>query len=243
MKTKLLVIGVALAIAWGLKRHYADARAEDLVWILAPTTHVVSVITGAGFEWRAGEGYLSRDRLFLIEKSCAGINFMIAAFGMLVLVEVRRCTRLLSAFSVLGAGMCASYVAAVIVNAVRIAIAMQLATHPAWLSSLGADDVHRIEGIVVYFGGLVMLHEIWTTVDSAFRRAAVPLAMYYGVTLVLPLANGAARSDAFVSHALPVLVVPIVAIVLGAAARTLYRTWRGTDHTLRHRNTAGSESV
>ena len=48
----------------------------------------------------------------------------------------------------------------------------------------------------------------------AFRRAAVPLASYYAVTLALPLANGAAQSsDVFVNHALVVLVVPPILIL------------------------------
>ena len=55
-------------------------------------------MTGTTFAWQPGEGYFSRERLFLIEKSCAGINFMIAAFGMLVLallhrVAIRTCRR------------------------------------------------------------------------------------------------------------------------------------------------------
>ena len=66
----------------------------------------------------------------MIEKSCAGINFMIAAFGMLVLA-----------------------------NAVRVVIAMWLAAHPFAVSALSPADVHRLEGIAVYFGGLVLLHE------------------------------------------------------------------------------------
>ena len=84
MKTRLVVLAVAVLIAWGLKRHYADARADDLAWILSPTARLVGVMTGTTFAPQPGEGYFSRERLFLIEKSCAGINFMIAAFGMLV---------------------------------------------------------------------------------------------------------------------------------------------------------------
>jgi hypothetical protein len=52
-----------------------------------------------------------------------------------------------------------------------------------------------------------------TTVASTFgralRRAALPLGCYYAVTLVLPLANGAAHANsAFAAHALAVLVLP-----------------------------------
>ena len=60
-----------------------------------------------------------------------------------------------------------------------------------------------------------------TRIAGAFRRTALPLASYYAITLVLPLANGAARSGAFVEHAVVVLIVPPVAIVLAAAIHAL----------------------
>lgn len=171
MKTKLCVLAVMALVIWGMKRHYAGARADDLRWILSPTTQVVSVMTGTAFAWQPGEGYFSRDRLFLIEKSCAGINFMVSALGMLTLVLVQRAGSGMSATRVVGVSLAASYVAAVLVNAVRIAVAMWLAGHPAPLSTFSAADVHRVEGIAVYFGGLVVLYELVQRLD----RRAVPV--------------------------------------------------------------------
>jgi exosortase K len=169
--TRLLVIAAAVLMAWGLKRHYADAAVEDLTWILRPTTGLVSVVTGDRFTWQAGEGYVTHDRLFVIEKSCAGINFLIAAFGMLVIVFVRRARPGAAAFGVLTGSLIAGYWAAVLINTVRIAIAMWLATHPDSWSALTAADVHRLEGIIVYFGGLVLLHEAATQFDRRVLAA------------------------------------------------------------------------
>ena len=42
---------------------------------------------------------------------------------------------------------------------------MWLAAHPVARSTLSAADVHRIEGIVVYFGGLVLLYELTQRFD------------------------------------------------------------------------------
>ena len=170
MKTKICVLVVALVTAWGLKRHYADASADGLRWILSPTTWCVEVITGADFAATPGEGYFSADRMFLIAKSCAGVNFMIAAFGMLIFALSNRVESAISAASVLVVSLAASYAAAVLVNAARITLAMALAAHPIDGLSLRADDVHRIEGIVVYFGGLVALYELTRRVDGAVVR-------------------------------------------------------------------------
>ena len=48
---------------------------------------------------------------------------------------------------------------------------------------------------------------------QAFRRAGIPLAFYYAVTLGLPVANGAGGS-AFLEHALVVLAIPPVLVLL-----------------------------
>lgn len=165
MKSKLFVVAATLLIVWGLKRHYSDARADDLWWILTPTAHLVGIVTGATFTFQSGEGYFARDRLFLIEKSCAGINFMIAAFGMLMFTLFHRIRSVTSATRVLGASLIASYVAAVGVNTVRIALGMWLVAHPAALPAFDAADVHRLEGVVVYFGSLVLLYELGQRLD------------------------------------------------------------------------------
>jgi exosortase K len=170
MKTKLCALAVAIATIWGLKRYYAGARADDLWWILTPTAKLAGVMAGTPFLAESGEGYLSRERLFLIEKSCAGVNFMIAAFGMLAFALRRRIDSCVSGGSVLATSLVASYSAAVLVNAVRIAVAIWLSAHAGALPALDAAQVHRVEGITVYFGGLVAVHEIAQRLD---RRAAV----------------------------------------------------------------------
>ena len=58
MKTKLCVLAVAALVIWGMKRHYADARADDLWWILSPTARLVGVMTGTAFAAAPGEGYV-----------------------------------------------------------------------------------------------------------------------------------------------------------------------------------------
>ena len=164
------MLAVVALVIWGIKRHYADARADDLTWILGPTTQLVGAVTHTTFEWQTGEGYFSRERLFLIEKSCAGINFMIAAFGLVACAMFHRVRSCMTGVYVLGLSLLTSYGAAVGVNAVRITIAMWLAEHPGALARFSAADVHRVEGIIVYFGGLMLIYEV---VQRAGRSATL----------------------------------------------------------------------
>jgi len=78
--TRIAQCVVALAGALALKLHYSTASADQLRWILAPTAALVELVSGASFEFESRAGYISRERGFLIANSCAGVNFLIAAF-------------------------------------------------------------------------------------------------------------------------------------------------------------------
>jgi exosortase K len=101
---------------------------------------------------------------------------MIAAFAMLVFALFHRVESRVDAMRVLGASLLASYTAAVLVNTVRITVAMWLAAHPATLSSFSAADVHRIEGITVYFAGLVLLYELVQRLDLGTEARSAKVA-------------------------------------------------------------------
>ena len=217
MTTKFATLALAALVMWRMKRYYADARVDDLRWILDPTAHLVTTLTGAPFGWEPGEGYLSRERFFLIEKACAGINFMIAAVGMVAFVLSRRIKTWRSGATVFVASVLASYAATVVVNALRITVAMWLAADSLPFASISAGQLHRGEGIVVYFGGLVALYALAQRFDGRLGpvRMATPLLWYYGITLAVPFANGAAGTGAaFFEYALFVLALPLICIAL-----------------------------
>ena len=159
MKTKLFWFALVLLVIWAMKRYYSSASVDDLWWILSPTAGLAGGTTAA-FVAEPGAGYLSRERLFLIEKSCAGLNFMIAAFAMLAFTFRRRVTSVSSGAILLAGGLLTAYSATVIVNATRITIAMRLMAHPLAASRLTPAQSHRVEGIIVYFAGLLLLHEL-----------------------------------------------------------------------------------
>ncbi len=242
-RTLAILLFVALA-TWAMKRYYAEAPVDELQWILGPTATLVTALTRVSFEWEPGQGYLSRERFFLIAKACAGINFMIAAFGMMAVVRGRRVRSCRAAAGVLLLCVVASYSAAVCVNAARITIAMWLAAHPIGFAGMTAAQIHRVEGIACYFGGLVLLYQLVQYVDRGSEcvspgaegacppkyarigrcEGGVPLFWYLVITVAVPLANGAASAGkVFVEHTLFVLAVPLVLVALAAGGRGLVR--------------------
>jgi exosortase K len=173
VKTRLLTLAIAALVVWSLKRHYADARADDLWWILTPSATIVGLVTDTAFVAVPGEGYLSRERRFAIEKSCAGVNFMIAAFAVMMCAVWRRVRSIGSAAGIVLVSLIVSYVTAVLTNAVRISIAMRFAADPIGSTVTGAE-AHRVIGIVVYFTGLMLLYAIVQRIDSGAPFEAQP---------------------------------------------------------------------
>jgi exosortase K len=221
----LTVITIGL---WALKRHYATAGVGELAWILRPVASLSALWSGATFEWEPGAGYLSRDRLFLIAKPCAGVNFMLAAVGMVGFLLSRRALSWRSAAMLIAQSVVAGYAAAVLANTLRIVVALWLAAHPLATGWWTAARIHRLEGIAVYFGVLVAVHFFVQRVDTmtaTFRRARVPLVSYYVVTVVLPLANGSGNSGrAFIEHLAFVVLAPPTLIALGFILAHIFRT-------------------
>jgi exosortase K len=230
------VIATTLGLAYLLKRFYSQASFDDLLWVLTPTTWLVELLSGSSFELEAHRAYLSRDLLFEIVPSCAGLNFLIVTFCSLScgLLPTRRTTRG-KLGHVLVSGVVA-YVATLLANATRIWIGIQLHVRGLSLAPLTPDRLHRIEGIAVYF--LFLLATLKGT-DRFLRKGdssilaigaiAVPLFWYLGWTVGVPLANGAADRTGFWEHALTTLVV--TGVLSGSLAWTsTFRTALATPH-------------
>jgi|SRR5687768_9645823 len=227
--TQLLLI---LLIALALKYFYSAASVNDLRWILAPTTFLVEFITGTQFTFESHAGYMSEDRRFLIATSCSGMNFLIISFLMLVLIRAWR--RQLN-WRYLPIAILVAYITTLLANTTRIVVALYLRNIDLRSGWFSFEDIHRIEGIVVYFGFLLLLFVVTerlgkdvvaNTRTLAFRSRYI-LAVYYSVTIGAPLANGAFKDADFWRHAIFTISIPLVMLLpfaLFSEARRRERT-------------------
>jgi hypothetical protein len=111
-----------------------------------------------------------------------------------------------------------AYTATLIANTTRIGLALELRARAVKLSGLTNNQLHRLEGILVYFGFLLLLFLLTEKLESAkpLRLARVlpfPLLIYYATTLGIPLLNGSFKRGAFWEHAIFVLVLPLVFVI------------------------------
>lgn len=107
---------------------------------------------------------------------------------------------------------------------------------PLEISGLGRNQLHRGEGILIYFGFLLLLFVIsekmdhrngsitnriqslsWQHTPGLLRQSLFPLLIYYTTTLGIPLANIAyqkriefGQETHFLEHSLFVLLIPLL---------------------------------
>ncbi len=235
---RAIQIVTVLAVALALKYHYSVASVNSLRWILEPTRLLVGAVTSHTFRFESYAGYLSDDRTFIIAASCSGVNFLIIAFLMLNAGQLYRERRL--TWTQIGISMLVAYFATLIANTVRIAVALQMMNYDLRIGDLGDEDIHRIEGIVVYFGFLLLLFFVSEKIadrtrpnpSTLIRRSLIPLVVYYIATLGIPLAGGAYREMAFWQHSVFVIVIPLIVILpflIRYVLATLVRPWHATD--------------
>ena len=218
-----LVLVVLCAL--GLKFYYSTATPDELRWILAPTTALVQLLSGRSFTFESYAGYMSSDHRFVIAVSCAGVNFLLTAFLMLGLRRLWRERFQAVSWRFLPVTVVVAYVTTVIANAVRICIALEIQEHSLQVNGLTGNQLHRLEGIVVYFGFLLLLFVLTEKRSARPSRRLVlfPLVLYYATTLGIPLLNGSFNLE----HSIFVLTLPILllatytilAFFVGAALR------------------------
>jgi exosortase K len=211
-------LAVSLALAAGVKAAYSRVGPDELRFLTGPTQALVGLMTGIDFAYEGGYGYVSLARHLVIAKSCTGVNFLLTAFGLLgfSLVPAARGWRTKLGLVPAVAGL--AFAATVVVNAIRIALGITLHDAGASWGWMDAGRVHRLAGIVVYFGALLVLHALARR-GSASSALAAPLAWYGGIAVAVPLLNGAllARPVLFAEHCAWVVATTLLLSAIAGA--------------------------
>lgn len=235
----LIVLTSACAMKW----FYATASVDELRWILWPTTKLVEFMTGARFAFESRAGYMNGEHTFVIAAACAGVNFLITAFVMIGLRKLWRERIQTTSWRFISITAVIAYGATIITNAVRISLALQMLKERQPTGWLSPGELHRIEGILVYFGSLLLLFVLTEEFDSKAWRPNTsllhylfPLGVYYGSTLIVPLLNGTVRRTDFWRHAAVVLIVPLILVGPFCLIRVVLS--RTSDHESRLRTVA-----
>jgi exosortase K len=142
----LLAMSPALLLKWFQRGWDSD----DLHFLLYPVQALVALFRGQASTYLAGEGYLFQG--FLIEKSCAGLNFLVIVWAALAWLSFQNEQPRFKQVSAwlwsipLGYGLC------ILANTFRILSALLLLRVPG----LHGPNVHEALGVLVYLSILLL---------------------------------------------------------------------------------------
>jgi exosortase K len=166
---RLLAGALAVVVMLLLKRHYSLAGPEQLHWILAPTARLIAGITGTHPVWEAGVGYADFGRGIIIAPACAGVNFMIMAFGLAVFCALGRLRRFWALSAWMALALSGAYLTTLGVNTVRIIVSMALYRADIYAARLTPEALHRLTGVWLYLGAL-----------GLFFKGLQPIITFFG---------------------------------------------------------------
>jgi len=208
---------IILTVALGLKFHYSRAGSDDLEWILKPTAGLCQLITSVEFEPESGSGYISRERRIIIAPSCAGVNFMIAAFILAAVTGLKHHKKARLKIFQLAGSLFGAYLATIMVNALRIIIAVYTINVNFDLTWLNPERIHRFQGIVIYFFSLVVFYQLVHKINNMrFHNTQMPFLIYGAIVLGIPLIMRAWQNNfsRFVEHFFTVIGVSLLISVI-----------------------------
>lgn len=162
----LPVYVLAVMVLVGMKLFFSQAALTDVQFIIAPTSYLVSLCSGLPFHFELGEGYYNVTNQVLIDKSCAGTNFFVIAFGMSLLSSIPHYPTITKQVQLFIALLIASFLFTLFANTSRISIAIFLLQSGIELPWFSATDWHTLQGSFVYLSVLIAYYSLLQFIHS-----------------------------------------------------------------------------
>jgi exosortase K len=250
-RTRALAAGLTVLIMLLLKRHYSVATAEQLDWILAPTATLVAWFTSANPVFETGVGYVDFARGIIVAPGCAGVNFIIMAFGLAAFYGLHQIRRVCSQLTWLILALVAAYGLTLVANTMRIGLSMTLYDANIYTEWLAAARVHRVAGVVLYLGALWLYYLGLRRAIALYCRQLdqqphrkyvhssgwLVLAWYVLGAVGVPLANGAWHKGlpAFGEHCATVILVGLALFVAATIGSRVFKVHLGKPQIVKAR--------
>jgi len=200
---------LAVVCMWAIKRYYSLATAAQLDWVLAPTARLVAWFTPANPAFESGVGYVDFEWGIIVAPACAGINFMIMAFGLAAFYGLHHMRRWAIQLAWLAMALAGAFSLALIINTGRIAISLSLYQADIYSGWLTAARVHRMTGVGLYFSALWLYYLSLRPIIGRYCRCFdhqppagdarppswLPLAWYLLGAVGVPVANRMFQHD------------------------------------------------
>jgi exosortase K len=135
-----------------------SASVTQLRWLLHPVQQMVSVFCSIPFSFDPEQGYINEASKIAINKSCAGIQFLITICAMLLHITHTHYSRWIVFLRMLPPVLLCAYTTTIFANTIRIVCAIYIKKLSALLPVLSKPTIHEATGILVYGGALLVCY-------------------------------------------------------------------------------------
>ncbi|WP_028580468.1 exosortase K [Desulfogranum japonicum] len=236
-----------LLFALILKLWFSSATPAQLCWLLGPIAKLIQLYTSVQFTFDPHLGYVNQQLQIIIAPVCCGLNFMLivlcmVAFQGIITLNSSQLWKWLLVTPLL------AYTYTILVNSVRIILAIWLFKHHMEAGWLTPERVHRLSGILIYYLMLLFLYNATTILLEKIEQSAqtcssqvlalFPFFWYAGMTLVIPLLNRNSYTLRYWEHSASILCMCIVLTTAYSLSRKLWQSYRSSGkHTNSHGQT------
>jgi exosortase K len=217
LRENALAYALTALAAVALKYCYGRANAEDLYWLMAPLARLVEIFTSIRFDWEPPSGFVSTSDQVTIAPACSGITFLVVCFCTLSFSLVHRYRKVAAKLAWVAFALFSAFAVTLCANTVRVIAAIYLYRADIYGQRITPEGVHRIVGIAVYLGVLLLVYLaterltrksalLFASQISRIRAYYPPFAWYILFTIVIPLLTALFRQDAtsLIEHVLVV---------------------------------------
>jgi exosortase K len=141
-----------------MKFWYTSSQAQQLSFLLKPINALFSLAMGAPYINNSNGSFSYPNLGILIDKSCAGFNFWLLSFMMLLFLFYSYANHKGHRWGYLFLSLAISYIATILVNTSRIVASVKIQRLPIAFVQQHAHIVHESIGVITNLTFLILLY-------------------------------------------------------------------------------------
>ena len=143
-----------------LKLAYTLVETNHLTFLLSPTSQLIEFVSGFQSVYVNNKGYHFQQLNIVIDKSCAGFNFLILNFLMLSFLSLKYFKKRKNKIIAILISLIGAYIFTILINSFRINAAIIFEDRISSFVNLKRDIIHQSIGIIINLTFLILIYLI-----------------------------------------------------------------------------------
>ncbi|AXT50921.1 exosortase K [Aquimarina sp. BL5] len=164
------IFGIFLFLVFKLGFKYASH--EELIFLIKPTDTLINSLTGSTSVYIENDGYYNNHLDILIDKSCAGFNFWILSFLMIMFLLLKYTNSHFKKIVSILIALIFAFFLTITVNTSRIFVSIVTQNKLSSLSNIETSVIHESIGILINLSFLIITYLILEKIIIKYKSHA-----------------------------------------------------------------------